>query len=72
MYCNIKTYTDDKITEVADVERVADALGAELVAKVQTELEGLEWTDDLDAEDWVGVQSQVLQRLALKSIILAS
>lgn len=66
--------TDLKLsaTEVADVERVADALGAELVAKVQTELEGLEWTDDLDAEDWVGVQSQVLQRLALKSIVLAS
>ena len=66
------TYLELNATEVADVERVADALGAELVAKVQTELEGLAWTDDLDAEDWVEVQSQVLQRLALKSIILAS
>jgi len=66
------TYLELNATEVADVERVADALGAELVAKVQTELEGLEWTDNLDAEDWVEVQSQVLQRLALKSIILAS
>jgi hypothetical protein len=66
--------TDLKLsaTKVADVERVADALGAELVAKVQTELEALAWTDDLDAEDWVEVQSQVLQRLALKSIVLAS
>ena len=66
------TYLELNATEVADVERVADALGAELVAKVQTELEGLEWTDNLDAEDWVEVQSQVLQRLALKSIQLAS
>lgn len=66
--------TDLKLnaTEVADVERVADVLGAELVAKIQTELEGLEWTETLDAEDWVEVQSQVLQRLALKSIVLAS
>ena len=59
-------------TEVADVERVADVLGAELVAKVQTELEGLEWTETLDAEGWVEVQNQALQRLALACIIMAS
>lgn len=66
--------TDLKLsaTEVADVERVADAIGAELVAKVQTELEGLEWTETLDAAGWVEVQNQVLQRLAIKCIIMAS
>lgn len=35
--------TDLKLsaTEVADVERVADVLGVDLVAKVQTELKGV-------------------------------
>ena len=66
--------TDLKLsaTEVADVERVADVLGAELVAKVQTELAGLEWTETLDAEGWVEVQNKALQRLAIACVIMAS
>ena len=58
--------TDLKLNaaETADVERVANEIAADVVAKTQGQLAKLEWTDDLDAEDWAAVQSAVIQRVA--------
>jgi hypothetical protein len=58
--------TDLKLSasEEADVERVTNQIETEVVGKVQSALSRLEWTDELDSEDWAQLQTRVLERMA--------